>query len=298
MKVLLFLMTLGGCLIATFCNAQDKKHYHVEQKENRKKINLSVNAASVNCKIKSTYNHYPVNIYGYPDNSNFLPIKQDLEKDNIRYIEVAFDQDGTQGLSSSLSQKVFYSSSPNQKSPWLLYLARDAVFDLNLNYGMGDAEVDLSDLAIEKLKINTGKADVKLSYDTKLANKTIMDTLYAKVDLGTLEINKLDLANAKEVIAEVGFGKLTMLFTDECKTNCHITASVGAGNLEVLFDNSETAVIITIDDTPLCRIKMPRSFKEIRPNTFVNKAYRNNASKLLSFDVNLGMGKVVFATTE
>ncbi len=298
MKVTSLIMSVLACYSITAGLAQEKKHFHVSQDGDEKKINLVVNASSVLCKINSTYNFNPVNIYGYPTDPTFSPVKYDAIKGNARNIEVDFCEESDKAVSSSLSSTVFYSKKSSPEMPWHMYLSRDAVFDLNLKYGMGTALVDLSDMAVEKLKISTGKADVKVGYHKGLPNKMQMDTLHAEVDLGTLEIDKLNLSNAREVIADVGFGNLLMYFTEECKYSSNIKASVGAGSLEIHLNDPATPVIIRINDSPLCRIKMPRTFKEIEPDTFVNNSYLSHTKNVLSFDVNVAMGNVIFKTNE
>lgn len=293
-------MLVGVLACCSVCAsyAQEKQHFHVGQEGDEKKINLTVNASSVLCKINSTYNFNPVNVYGYPKQASFNPIKYDQTKRKVRNIEVDFCEDAYKGVSSSLSSKVFYSKRSAPEMPWNVYLSRDAVFDLNLKYGMGSAEVDLSDMAVEKLKISTGSADVKVGYQNGLPNKMQMDTLHATVDMGTLQIDNLNLSNAKEVIADVGFGNLLMHFTENCKFGSNISARVGAGTLEVLLDDAEIPVIIRINDSPLCGVEMPKAYKEIQPDTFVNESYRADAGHLLSFDVSVAMGNVIFKTKE
>lgn len=298
MKVTSLIVGVFACCTVSAGFAQEKKHFHVSHDGDSKRIKLTVNASSVLCKINSTFNYNPINIYGYPKHVTFSPVKYDQVQNNVRNVEIDFSEEPGKGVSSSLSSKVFYSNRSVSETPWHMYLSRDDVFDLNLKYGMGKAVVDLSAMAVEKLKISTGSADVKVGYRENLPNKMIMDTLHATVDLGTLEIDKLNLSNAKEVIADVGFGNLLMNFVGNCKYSSNISASVGAGTLEVLFDNSSTPVIIRINDSPLCRITMPDTFQEIEPDTFVNNSYQANIENLLSFDVSVAMGNVVFKTKE
>ena len=293
-------MLLGVLACCSVCTtfAQDKQHFHVSQDGDESKINLTVNASSVMCKINSTYNFSPVNVYGYPKQEGFNPIKYDQTRRQVRNVELDFGEGSNKAVSSSLSSKVFYSKKATPETPWHVYLSRNTVFNLNLKYGMGSAEVDLSDMAVEKLKISTGSANVKVGYQKGLPNKMQMDTLHATVDMGTLHIEKLNLSNAREVIADVGFGNLLMHFTENCKYGSHINARVGAGTLEIMLDDTDIPIIIRINDSPLCGVKMPKAFKEVEPDTFVNDSYQAGAPQLLSFDVSVAMGNVIFKTKE
>lgn len=293
MKVSVFLIviTLLGVIES---NGQTKKHYHAGAVENQNKITLTLNAPAVSCKINPTYSLHAVNIFGYPENKDFNPIAEDHLSGEARSITLNFEENLNESLSTSLSAKVLNRWSESPEKPWYIYLSRNTPFDLELNYGMGSSSVDLSDLAVEKFKINTGSAEIRVGFDGNMPNKVRMDTLLAKVDLGVLELDKLNLSRAQEVIAQIGFGKLYMHLTDQCKERSNITASVGAGTMEVIFDNMDIPVIIHINNSPLCRIKMLKAFKEIEPETFVNDAYHPDANNLLSFNIDVAMGNVIF----
>ena len=84
-----------------------------------------------------------------------------------------------------------------------------------------------------------------------------------------------------------------MRFTDITEGST-IHASVGAGILEVVFDNTDTPVIIHLNNSPLCRVKLPKNFKKIAPGTFVSSTYSATATNAISFNIDVSMGNVVF----
>lgn len=285
--IVITILTVGGG------SAQTKQHYHVLPVDEEQPVKLVINAPSVSCRINSTYNMRAVSIYGYPENQDFNPIEVNRVRNDVHLVKLNFDGQ-TENFTSSLSGRVFGQMNENVAKPWHVYLSRAIPFNLDLHYGMGNSTVDLSGLTIEKFKITTGSADIKVGYFANIANRVPMDTFYAKVDLGILELDHLNLARAQEVVAEVGFGKLLIHFSDEVSAKTHIKASVGAGNMLVLLDNPDIPLIVYFNDSPLCRIKMLKHFKEIEPNVFVNESYDQEASNLISFDVDVSMGNVVF----
>jgi hypothetical protein len=292
MKVLLVLiastiLTVGGG------NAQSKKHYHVLPVDEHQPVKLYVNASTVACRINSTYNMHAVSIYGYPENDEFNPIVVNQVRNDSRIVRLNFE-DKAENFTSSLSGKVFGNVEENIEKPWHVYLSRSIPFDLNLRYGMGNSTVDLSGLAVESFKINTGSADVRVGYFAGVPNKISMDTFYAKVDLGVLELDQMNLSHAREVVADVGFGKLLMRFAENTGAKSHVSASVGAGSMEVRLDASDIPIIVHINDSPLCRIKMLEIFTEIKPNVFVNESYDEDSENLITFDIDVAMGNVTF----
>jgi hypothetical protein len=292
MKDLLVLIVLT-ILTVEGGRAQTKQHYHVLPVDEQQPVKLVMSAPSVSCRINSTYNMRAVSIYGYPENQHFNPIEVNRVNDDVHLVKLNFEGQ-TENFTSSISGRMFGQADESLAKPWHIYLSRGIPFDLDLHYGMGNSTVDLSGLTVEKFKIATGSADVKVGYFASVANRIPMDTFYAKVDLGVLELDQLNLSRAQEVVAEVGFGKLLIRFSDEVTAKTHIRASVGAGSMLVLLDDPETPLIVYFNGSPLCRIKMLKYFREIQPNVFVNETYDEDASNLISFDVDVAMGNVEF----
>lgn len=294
-SLLLVIVTLLGF---TESSGQTKKHYHAGLVENQKKVILKLNASSVSCRIDPTYSMYAVNVFGHPGDTDFNPVIRDQVVSDNSYIHLNFEENQAESFSSSLSARVFRGWNETPENPWYIYLSRSSPLELQLTYGMGSSSVDLSGLSVEKFKINTGSAEVRVGFDGNVPNKVSMDTLLARVDMGVLELDKLNMARAQEVIADVGFGKLYMYLSGECQGKSNIKASVGAGSMEVTFENMDIPVIIHVNNSPLCRVKMLKSFREIKPETFVNRAYKADAHNLLTFDVDVSMGNVIFKVKE
>ena len=66
-----------------------------------------------------------------------------------------------------------------------------------------------------------------------------MDTFMVSVDLGDVEIERLSLARAKNILAEVGFGSLVLSFDELPQRASEIWARVGAGSLEINLPTEE-----------------------------------------------------------
>lgn len=294
------LLVASSMLYALGGKAQEKKHYRVAPVDKQKKVNLSVNAASVDCRINSTFNPHTVSVYGYPSNREFHPVKYSSIEGSVQNVTLDFEDGSSQDLSTNISSRMFSGFSTEREAPekpWYIYLSKSVPYDLSLNYGIGSSTVDLSGLAVEKLKVNTGSATIRIGYAANRPNEVAMDTFYTSVDLGVLQLDHLNLSRAKNVIADVGFGKLMMHFSDDLAGQSRVTASIGAGTLTVSFDDIESPIIIEMSDSPLCRTKMPQSFRKIRKNTYVNEQYREDAPNVLSFDIDVSVGNVEFIMT-
>lgn len=276
--------------------AQNPETYRLFHQEKQQKVYLKVSAKTASYQIKvADQPHYLINLSPpsstatYPD-----PIYSDNSINGTRQIFLNLDESNKSN--SSLSNKFLQAvnSNENEATPWGISLSNQVPFQLDLNYGMGDATFDLSDLAISKLKVNTGSADVALDYSDGTGNKTTMDTLLAEVDLGSLSLHCLNHTRAKEVIANVGFGSLLLHITPQNTGPCHVSASVGAGNLVVKLASSSTPVYIRFSGSPLCRIKLPAFLKQVGDNIYVNEAYEADSESATRFDIDVAMGQVSF----
>ena len=275
---------------------QIKKHYTVENNNSFDKVDLTLSGGSGTCYIRPTPNNNPVNIYGTLQSEGQGPLCESILEQRIQRVNVNFiDGKVNESSASKTSFKVFGDSNDEQNQ-WHVYLSKKKPVNLNLNYGMGNAYVDLSGLSVEKLNITTGSADVNVGFISGQYNQQKMDTFCIKVDLGELEARQIALSNAKTIIADVGFGSLYLDFTNRSQVKSNVNATVGAGNLVVNAKQSMNPMIIHIRNSPLCRIKIPQSFTEIRDNVFVNDQYDQDAENLITFNIDVTMGNVIFKT--
>ncbi len=289
----ILLLGLTGFMgLSTF--GQIKKHYTVENNQTFDKVYLTLSGGSGTCFIRPTPNENPVNVYGKSDSQNAAPKCESILKDRVQHVDVKFKPTiKGESAAKKVSFNVF-SGEKEEDNRWHVYVSKKKPVELNLNYGMGEAFVDLSGLAVEKLKINTGSADVKVGYVSGQYNQQEMDTFSIKVDLGALEARHVALSNAREIIADVGFGTLFLDFTDKSRVKSNVKATVGAGNLVVNAESSSNPIIIYVQNNPLCRVKIPKNFSRIRKNVYVNEQYREDAENLITFNVDVTMGNIVF----
>ena len=290
----ILLLGLTGLMgLSTY--GQIKKHFTVENSNTFDKVHITLSGGSGTCYVRPTPNTNPVNVYGKSDSDTQNPICESVLDNRTQWVNVNFlDAKIDQASTKNVTFKVFGAEEEKDNNQWHVYLSKKKPVLLNLNYGMGDAYVDLSGLAVERLKVNTGSADVKVGYVSGQYNQQEMDTFSIKVDLGELEARHVALSNAKNIIADVGFGTLFLDFSDKSLVKSNVKATVGAGNLIVDAANAANPMIIYIHNSPLCRIKIPQGFTEIRKNVYVTDNYSDDADNLITFNVDVTMGNIIF----
>jgi hypothetical protein len=289
-----FWLTVWAFAIVGGAWGQIKKQFTVENTQACENIKLHLKANSGNCYIKPSQNAEILNVFSNQDESSY---SHNYSKETIgKTCEVYLNLEETEseGIGQTISTRMFGTSDkPSTDKLWKMYLTDTKPYQLELNYGVGNAHVDLSGLAISKLKISTGSADVNVGYTT-MENQVEMDTFSVKVDLGSLNVKNLNLSRTKYMVADVGFGNMTLDFSERPLVSNKIKGSVGAGNLVIILPSAETPVLIRIHESWLCSVKLPQGLRKLKENTFVNESYKKDAKNSLSFDLDVSMGSIVF----
>jgi hypothetical protein len=288
-------LTYCGVAIAGLAFGQIKKQFTVEDVSACENIRLSLNANSGNCFIKPSQNTEILNVFSNQTENSYGHNFRKEVKGKTCEVLLNLEETHSEGISQTISTRFFGASDkPVSHKLWKMYLTDAKPYFLELNYGIGNANVDLSGLAIKNLKINTGSADVNVGYYSSLENQIDMDTFFVKVDLGSVNVTNLNMARSRYMMADVGFGNMTLDFRSKPVVSNKIKGSVGAGNLTILLPPTETPVLVKIKDSWLCSVKIPSQFKKISENVFANAAYTKDAKNSLTFDLDVSMGNIIF----
>ena len=271
------------------------KHFEAAKIHNSERVRLEVTTKAGMSYINATDSDEPIVIYGGNENniaSSTFKITEDNKKHIIQAKLACKDHAGsnfTEAIASNL-----FGSEEGEKDLWQINLSENFPFDLDLEYLVGESSIDLSNLSIEKLKIKSGSADVFVKYSNKQQNTVAMDTFFIKVNMGNIDVQDLDLALAKNIIAEVGFGSIDLNCGQNWKINSKVSASVGAGSMNIQLPPATQAVLVKLNNSPLCHVKMNKDFVKVGHNAFGNAAYRDNPTNYIEFSLDVGMGKITF----
>lgn len=276
---------------------QVKRQFNVEDTEACESVKLCVKANSGNCYIRPSQNPDILNVYSNQDASSFSHNFIKEVKGKVCEVNLSLEEVKSDGFGQTISARMFGpEKSSSSDKYWKMYLTENKPYILELIYGVGNANVDLSGLSVKKLKINTGSADVNVGYYT-LENRVDMDTFFVKVDLGSVKVKNINSSRSHHVVADVGFGNMTLDFSGQPLVGNMIKGSVGAGNLIILLPDAGIPVLVKVHDSWLCSVKLPESLKKIAENTFANDSYVKNTKNALTFDLDVSMGSIIFKTS-
>ena len=256
------------------------------------RVELSLNATNGQCFIEPNQESHRLDIHSNITGT-ITPRSEEKIVKRTKQVNIKLEELEKSSLGASFSRRMFNADSDDHYT-WKVYLSKLKPLDLDLNYAVGDTYIDLSDLPIERLKMRTGSANVKVNYSKGLGNKLEMDTFLIKVDMGTFEARNLHLCNSSNIIADVGFGRLKIDFEEAGNKMTEVKATVGAGKLEVLLPDGNVPVWINVNDSPLCHIKIPHDFKKASENIFTSPGFTSNETDHIRFNVDVAVGNIVF----
>ena len=294
-----FLVSVGVIILPAISGvAQVKKQFSIENSSDFDKVELKFTTKSGVCYIKPSKHETALGIFSNQDFDDYEHTFSKQITNKTCFVDLSLTDKNSDDLSKSISYRMFNSADNGSRKMWKVYLSDHTPYNLDLNYGMGEAFIDLSGLSVSNIKVHSGNADVNVGYLSGLGNQIEMDTFFVKVDLGSVNVQKMNMSKSKLVIADIGFGNLYLDYNDIPERACQVNASVGAGNMVIRIPNKAVPVIVKINDTMLCRVRLSRSFTEISKNTFVNPAYKEDADNLLTFNVDVSLGTIVFKEIE
>ncbi|MGE0588081.1 MAG: hypothetical protein AB7O48_05870 [Cyclobacteriaceae bacterium] len=289
-----FLVASIGSTITVGSYGQIKKQFSVEDRAQVEKVELKLSTKTGNCYIRPSQNSDLLNVYSNQDIEDYGHAFSNEIINNTCFVSLSLEQDGRRGVGQKISYQVFGGDDRPTDKFWKVYLSEAKPYALTLDYGLGNANIDLSGLSIKQLKIKTGSADVNVFYGSGIENQMEMDTFFVKVDMGSLQVRQLNLAKSHVVMADVGFGNILLDFSDRPSNSNHVKGSVGAGNLVILLPGPETPVKVKINNSWLCSLDLCKSLKRVGENTFANTAFANSDANALTFDLDVSLGKIVF----
>lgn len=291
----IFLPVLFHLSLSIVVLGQVSKQFSVENVSTCDKIQLHLKAKTGNCFVKPSESTDLLDIYSNQNIEDYNHSFSNEAKGKTCVLKLGLEQEHSKGVGKKISYKVFGGNDEPDNKFWKVYLTESKPYDLFLDYGLGNANIDLSGLSISKMKINTGSADVNIFYGNATENKVEMDTFFVKVDMGSLSAKQLNLSRSKVVMADVGFGNMTLDFFSEKPFATHeVRGSVGAGNLTIFLPTEATPVLVKMSDSWLCSVQLSKGLKKIGQNTYCNSSYSNDSKNVLTFNLDVSVGKVVF----
>ena len=139
------------------------------------------------------------------------------------------------GLSAIETRNSDFGKWPDEAS-LELELAAGVPMELELNFGAGRAELDLTGLGVRKLVVNTGASESVIRAGE--ANPERMESAAINVGAADLHVHGLGNLNADQITVKSGLGSVTLRLDGEWERDGHLVVSMGLGALELQIPRS------------------------------------------------------------
>ena len=159
--------------------------------------------------------------------------------------------------------------------------------DLFLDFGVGDAEIDLTDISITKLYINCGLSDVELEINKR--NNVICESVSIENGLGDLSVSGLGNLAAKNIDINIGLGSANIDLTGDRIYDTDINVDVGLGSLDMILPKKAN-IEIYVDSSFLSSVDI-YGLKQKKNKYWVSPNWESSYPTI-TMDVNVGMGSV------
>lgn len=286
----------GLALLTSFCvRAQPGWNYLVEDHPDIRKMVVSVKSKQLQGSILAAATSGLAE-FELRDPHGAMPVFEQSRVSGTAFLNLHLDH-ASGGGTSGIRPTSWLAGSNLPETSWKLMLSEAKPMELQLNYAVGSANVNLSGLAIRQFDLHSGSADVTLMYEPDRPNLVPMDSLNLSVDWGSVHARNLHLSRARHIRADISFGKLILDFTETGVAPSSIVAGVGAGRIEVSLPDDSVPVRIRLNDSPLCRIIIPQSFIRVNQNTFISPGASPAGEYALDFQIDVALGTIQFRTS-
>jgi len=292
MHRILPVLVLFAAIAASF--GQTRRFFAVDEQKGAQTVHLRLDAKSGNYIIEPHKGAEMLNVLSNERQQNGSYMLNQQLSGSIHRIDVKLDRKEETGFAQSLSQLMFGDDAEETAAEpfWKLSLSETKPYRLYLDYAVGNANADLSGLSIQYVNINTGNADVEISY-REAPNRMVMDTFHVNVDMGSLVAHNLSRARSRNIDAQVGFGNALLDFRERPQVETYVHGFVGAGELMILLPDATVPVIVRVNDSWFSSVLFPDDFRQVDENLFANPAYFTSKAYALQFDLDVAMGRII-----
>jgi len=159
--------------------------------------------------------------------------------------------------------------------------------NLFLDFGVGDAEIDLTDIAVTKLNINCGLSDVEIEINER--NNVECESVSIENGLGNLDVFGLGNLAAKDIDINIGLGSADIDLTGDRIYDTDINVDVGLGSLDMVLPKKANIEIFVdasfLSSVDIYGLKQKKNKYWVSPNW-------ESSYPTITMDVNVGMGSV------
>jgi hypothetical protein len=165
-------------------------------------------------------------------------------------------------------------------------LSREVPLDLTLQFGAGDADIDLGGMRLRKLDLSTGASETKLRFSAP--NPISAEEVELRAGAAELTVSGLGNVRAEHLSFEGGVGSTTLDFSGEWNRSATATVQMGVGSVTLRLPR-DLGVRINRSSSFLSSFDAPGLVK--RDGSYFSSNW-DSAAHRLTVDINAAFGSI------
>jgi hypothetical protein len=157
----------------------------------------------------------------------------ELRYDEDRFTPITSFDAQARTLRLGLDGREHRATSTTHGSRAVIGLTREAPLDLALEFGAGEASLDLGGMSIRSLEISTGASETEIRFDAP--NRISAERVEFKAGAAELEVFGLGNARARQIRFQGGVGSTTLDFSGAWDADATASVQMGIGELTLRF---------------------------------------------------------------
>jgi hypothetical protein len=159
--------------------------------------------------------------------------------------------------------------------------------DLSLNFGLGSAELDLTNIRISDLVIDCGLSEVEIEINER--NPIKCKSIYIDNGLGDLSTIGLGNLRADYISIDVGLGSADIDLRGEDITDMEVDVDVGLGSMDMTLP-ADANIKIYVNDSFLSSVNVIGLVKK-KKKEWISADWKKSRPTI-EVDVSVGMGSI------
>lgn len=176
-----------------------------------------------------------------------------------------------------------------EENRWALFVSDDVTLDLDLALGVGEADLDLTGLRVERFEVATGMARTRVLFDRP--NAVPMKMLSVEAGMAPVELLGLGNARFERLEFEGGMGSFRLDFSgDAFLAGARADIEVGMAKLHLVLPDNKPVVLVA-PDSWVSRVRIPNGYIKHDEGVWHSPSVRD-PSDALRIEVEAGMGSI------
>ena len=172
---------------------------------------------------------------------------------------------------------------------WKLLFSPKVKIAFDMDIGLVDGELNMTDLRVIEISISGGLSDITLDFDEP--NKEEIDDIRIEVGLGDFTGNNLGNANFRNLKLECGLGSAELNLEGDWRVpEAEMNVEVGLGSAKI-YVPSKLGIEVAKDESFLSSVSLDRDLDEVRDGLYRNDNW-HDAEHRISIDTDVGLGSV------